>query len=186
MFNDTESPLVFTARMISEIKEDAERKFAVNYYMTDRTIMVIEGKDPRRGIQGGRFLSRMKAINPRTGEPFNDADFGLGEILTISGRDFELIDAPEYTLCQMEAHSNRFPKADLQNAMESVAAAGDLTADFEALDPRKSGKIAVADVASVFAKYSTISKQAAVTVTRRFTDGTFFNYKEMLQFISMI
>ena len=186
MFNDTESPLVFTARMISEVKEDADRKFAVNYYMTDRTIMVIEGKDPRRGIQGGRFLSRMKAINPRTGAPFNDADFGLGEILTISGRDFELIDAPEYTLCQMEAHSDRFPKADLQQAMEAVAALGDLTGDFEALDPRKSGKVALEDAKSIFANYSTLAKQSAVTVTRRFTEGSLYNYRDMLRFVEML
>lgn len=186
MFNDSESPLTFTARMISESREDAERKFAINYYMNDKTIMVLEAKDPRRGIQGGRFLARMKATNPRTGVPFDDADFALGEILTISGRDFELVDAPEFTLCQMEANSRRFPKADLQGAIECVATAGDLTPEFHAADPKQTGKVSIDTANAILGKHTCISKQAAVTVTRRFTEGGSFDYWNMLRFVKMV
>ena len=187
MFDDGKEPcLVFEAKMDSEYPEDADRVFALYYYLEDKTILILERKDPRKGIQGGRFLARMKCKNPLTGEFYDDDAFAVGRTVTCAGRDFQLIDAPEYTLCQMEAHANRFPQADLRVAVESVARGPgcDLVRErFEERDPSRLGKVTANVARTVLAPFvADISKQEQLTLLRRFTEDGMFDYEELLRY----
>ena len=187
MFDDGKEPcLVFEAKMDSEYPEDADRVFALYYYLEDKTILILERKDPRKGIQGGRFLARMKCKDPLTGEFYDDDAFAVGRTVTCAGRDFQLIDAPEYTLCQMEAHANRFPQADLRVAVESVARGPgcDLVRErFEERDPSRLGKVTANVARTVLAPFvADISKQEQLTLLRRFTEDGMFDYEELLRY----
>ena len=187
MFDDGKEPcLVFEAKMDSEYPEDADRVFALYYYLEDKTILILERKDPRKGIQGGRFLARMKCKNPLTGEFYDDDAFAVGRTVTCAGRDFQLIDAPEYTLCQMEAHANRFPQADLRVAVESVARGPGcalVRERFEERDASRLGKVTANVARTVLAPFvADISKQEQLTLLRRFTEDGMFDYEELLRY----
>ena len=187
MFDDGKEPcLVFEAKMDSEYPEDADRVFALYYYLEDKTILILERKDPRKGIQGGRFLARMKCKDPLTGEFYDDDAFAVGRTVTCAGRDFQLIDAPEYTLCQMEAHANRFPQADLRVAVESVARGPGcalVRERFEERDASRLGKVTANVARTVLAPFvADISKQEQLTLLRRFTEDGMFDYEELLRY----
>ena len=189
MFDDGKEPcLVFEAKMDSEYPEDADRVFAFYYYLEDKSVMILERTDPRKGIQGGRFLARMKIKDPKTGEFYDDDAFAVGLTVTAAGRDFNLIDAPEYTLCQMEAHANRFPQADLRVAVEAVArgAGCDRVRErFEERDETRSGKVPERVARVVLGSFGDyISRQAQITLLRRFAEGGMFNYDELLHYAS--
>lgn len=187
MFDDGREPcLVFEAKMDSEFPEDADRVFALYYYLADKTILILERKDPRKGIQGGRFLARMKCKNPTTGEFYDDDAFAVGRTVTCAGRDFQLIDAPEYTLCQMEANADRFPQADLRVAVEAVArgpGCDAVRARFEERDASRSGRVPANVAKTVLAPFvEYITKQEQLTLLRRFTEDEMFDYEELLRY----
>jgi hypothetical protein len=185
--SDAEKLLVFGARLISDYDGDADRSFAVNYYLTDKSVAIFEKKDARKGIAGGRFLARTKVKDPSTKAVYDDADFYVGSQITAAGRIFELIDAPEFTLAQLEANASRFPVGDLQHAIDTLKSqigAADVAAAFEAKDPSKSGTISAAAAQAVLFKFvPTIVKHTALTILRRFTDGSTFDYSELLGYL---
>ena len=189
MFDDGKEPcLVFEAKMDSEYPEDADRLFAFYYYLEDKTIMILERKDPRKGIQGGRFLARMKVKDPKTGDFYDDDAFAVGLTVTAAGRDFQLVDAPEYTLCQMEAHADRFPQANLRVAVEAVAqgpGCDRVRERFEERDETRSGVVPERVAKVVLGTFSgQISRQEQITLARRFTEDGMFNYDELLRYAS--
>jgi hypothetical protein len=117
---DTEKLLVFGARLISDYDDDAIRSFAVNYYLTDKTVAIFEKKNIPKGIAGGRFLARTKVKDASAKTVYEDSDFYVGAQLQAAGRIFELTDAPEFTLAQLEANAKRFPVGDLQYAVDAL------------------------------------------------------------------
>jgi hypothetical protein len=184
--SESPKPLVFSAKLISDYENDADRVFAVNYSLIDKKISIFEKKDIRKGIEGGRFLAPINVTNPATGQPYGDTAFYVGGQIQAAGRIFELVDAPEYTLCQLEANANRFPFADLQNAVDALKRVGalEVTAAFEAKDPAKTGKVSAEEAKEVLFRFvPTIVKQSAITIIRRFTDGAAFSYSELIGFL---
>ena len=191
MFDDGHEPyLVFTATMDSDYPEDADRVFAVHWYLEDKTVMILEKKDPRKGIQGGRFLARMKVKNPKTQEFYDDDAFYVGATITCASRDFHLKDAPEYTLCQMEAHPNRFPQADLRYAVNAIRTGPGCEAvrgRFEEKDSGKTGTVPAATGKQILEGYAgQIGQQAVITLLRRFTEKGQFDYGDMLRYAAQI
>lgn len=189
MFETAETMLVFTAKMNSDYKEDEERVFAVQYFLADKRIQVLEAKNLKKGIPGDRFLAKMHVKDPRTQQNYDDDAFFVGATLVISGREFVLTDAPEHTLCQMEANSKRFPQSDLQRAIEQVASVGvdAIQPEFVAKDPESTGAVLVNDAVAILAKFEpAISKQVGLTLKRRFSEGADFHYGEMISYTSQV
>lgn len=189
MFQDeSDQLLIFSAKMISDYQDDNVRQFAVRYYLADKTIAVFELKNNKLGIQGGRFLQRMKVKDPRTQQDYEDAAFAVGSKLQIAGRVFELIDAPEYTLCEMEAHPDRFPDADLQVAVQKLGDYSkekglDLHALFEEKDVTKSGFISADEAKSLLFSFAPgFSKQCSLTILRRFAKDDKFEYEDLIRY----
>ncbi|OHT09007.1 RIB72 protein [Tritrichomonas foetus] len=187
--DDSDTYLVFVASMYSDYDEDKDRVFMVQYYLSNKTIAIFEKKDLKRGINGGRFLARMALVDPRTGENYDDDAFYVGAKIQAAGRIFELLDAPEYTLCQMEAHSDRFKEADLQIAVEKlsdyVKSAGiNLSSEFSARDSAGSGTVSEGEARTLLFSYTPdISKQVALTVLRRFVKNGRFEYQDLLHYL---
>jgi hypothetical protein len=183
---DTEQFLVFEAKLISDYEDDSDRSFAVNYYLTDKTVAILEKKDVRKGIAGGRFLTRTKVKDPTTASTYNDTEFYVGAQILAAGRIFDLVDAPEFTLAKLEANAKRFPLADLQNAVDSLKSAigaETVKSSFEKRDPSKTGRVSAGDAKAILFGFPTIVKQTALTVLRRFTDGPSFDYGELVGYL---
>jgi hypothetical protein len=126
----------------------------------------------------------MKVNNPLTGKPYDDDAFYVGAQITAAGRVFDLVDAPEYTLCQLEANANRFPEADLQKAVDALKdriGHAIVEADFTSKDPDNTSQVSQAAAQLILYGYvPTITKQAAITVLRRFSDNGTFSYEELI------
>jgi hypothetical protein len=187
--DDAEPVLIFKAKMISDYQEDSLRDFMLRYYLNDKTIAIFEGKSTKTGFQGGRFLARMKAKDPHTQQNYDDGAFAVGAKIQAAGRYFDLIDAPEYTFCVMEANPARFPMADMQYAIEKLAAylraqGIDLNAAFAVKDPTQSG-ITTVDASDVlFSLAPGFPKQCAMTIVRRFGDEELFDSDQLLAYLN--
>jgi hypothetical protein len=185
--SESEALLVFVGKLISDYDDDAERTFSVNYYLATKEIAIFEKKG--RGSAGGKFLAKMKVKNPATGKDYDDSAFYVGAQITAAGRVFDLVDAPEYTLCQLEANANRFPEADLQKAVDALKGrigGAALNDDFKARDPNNTGQLLPADAQKVLYGYiPSITKQAAITLLRRFTENGAFNYGELVGYVGV-
>ena len=115
---DNEQVLSFAARLISDFKDDGNRDFLLQYFLQDQSMQIFEEKKKMNGFRGGRFLNRMKVKNPQTQKYYTDDFMAVGATLEISGRTFELISAPEYTLCLMESKPKHFIQSDMQYSIE--------------------------------------------------------------------
>lgn len=187
--DDSDTYLVFEAIMISDYDEDKDRIFMIQYYLSNKTVQIFEKKDPSKGIRGGRFLARMNIKDPRTGENYGDDAFYVGSKIQAAGQIFEITNAAEYTLCQMEAHSDRFKQADLQYAVDELSnfakSVGiDLKAEFEQKDPSHSGKITESDARKILLSYvPNITKQITITILRRFVNNGSFDYAHLTNYL---
>jgi hypothetical protein len=184
---ESESLLVFVAKLVSDYEGDADRVFALHYDLGKKKISIFEKRDDKKGIPGGRFLAPIEATNPATGKPYEDTAFYVGARIQVAARTFELVDAPEYTLCHLEANAGVFTLADLQNAVDALKTVGKDTvrAAFEAKDRRrKTGSISTEDAKTVLFNFvPAITKQSAITIHRRFTNGLLFNYAELVGYL---
>lgn len=81
MYTQDQYILRFECKMISQNREDNNRRFIISFYCGDDTIMVYETADKNSGIWGGKFLERMHHNNPSTGKSFTEIDFQMGEVI---------------------------------------------------------------------------------------------------------
>lgn len=187
---DNELVLSFSAKLISDYKDDGNRDFLLQYYMQDQTMTIFEEKKKMNGFKGGRFLNKMKVINPQTGKNYTDSSLAVGNILQISGRTFELEDAPEYTLCLMESNPKRFLQSDMQYSIELLAAYADkhnidLNAVFEEKDVVKSSVVSSKEAEEILFSFSPdFPKQCAITILRRLTYDDSFDYLELVKCVN--
>jgi hypothetical protein len=181
------SLLLFEAKLISADPTDSGRFFALHYYLSDRTVAIFEKKDPRKGIQGGRFLARMKVQDPKTGKEYGDDAFYIGARITAAGRVFELVDAPEHTFTQLEANADRFPIADLQHAVDALSSGvgkAGVDAAFKAKPAAEPGKVSTGDAKAVLLEFiPNIRKETAIMILRRFSQGSVFDYAELVGYL---
>lgn len=60
----------FEARQISEVKEENNRRFIVQFFCGDDTVQVYQVAERNSGIWGGKFLERSRQKNPDTQQFF--------------------------------------------------------------------------------------------------------------------
>jgi hypothetical protein len=181
--DDAEPVLIFEAKMITDYQDDLTRQFLFRYYLNDQTIAIFE-KKTTTGFQGGRFLNRMKVKNPQTQKPYDDSAIGIGKKVQVAARVFELVSAPDYTFCMMEANPARFLQCDLQFSVDALKAylgksRIDLAAEFAKAGPR-GASVRTADAEKVlFAFDPGFPRQSAATIVRRFADGNSFDADQL-------
>ena len=139
------------------------------------------------GIVGGKFFERGECKNAATGDIYGQEDLFVGSIISVSNRDFELLQADDYTLNYMEKFSTTFPQSDHDAVLAKVRDhARDHGVDRDSLlnalseyestpdhtGRRESGEGSPFGVAmlhrSINAAGCPISKQEAVTIFRSF------------------
>jgi EF-hand domain-containing protein 1 len=56
LFTNDQYVLRFEARLISQIKDEQNRKFIISFFCGDDTAQVYQNADKNSGIWGGKFL----------------------------------------------------------------------------------------------------------------------------------
>jgi hypothetical protein len=75
--------LRFLAKLISNKKVDADRKFVISLHMADDKISIFEPRARNSGIIGGKFLESRNIKKPKMNECYTSADFYIGKVLII-------------------------------------------------------------------------------------------------------
>ncbi|EGR34903.1 flagellar microtugule protofilament ribbon protein, putative [Ichthyophthirius multifiliis] len=120
MYTQDQYILRFESRLISQCKDDNQRKFIISFYCGDDTIMVYEDADKNSGIWGGKFLERMIHYNPITGKQYQEIDFQIGELVQLGGYKFQLLRADEYTVKYMKSKPEVFKESDIQQVVNRL------------------------------------------------------------------
>lgn len=154
---------------------DFQRRFLVNFFLVDDTLSVFEPPVRNSGIVGGKFFERGECKNSITGDFYGQEDLFVGAVITVSNRDFELLQADDYTLKYMEEHAAAsFPQSDLELVLSKVKEQiGSSGIDRDGLlshlgDDDGKGYGVASLHACINASGCAISKQEAVTILRSF------------------
>uniref|UniRef100_A0A1B0D9D4 DM10 domain-containing protein n=1 Tax=Phlebotomus papatasi TaxID=29031 RepID=A0A1B0D9D4_PHLPP len=100
--------------------EDKNRKFILQFCLSDGTITIMELKIPNSGMIGGRFLTSQKVwkpgCDPHQPEYYTPKDILIGSTLIINSHRFLINSADLYVYRYMQEH----PELFTDQAMESV------------------------------------------------------------------
>ncbi|XP_022623034.1 EF-hand domain-containing family member C2 [Seriola dumerili] len=119
--------LSFRAKMVTTDPVDRERVFIISFYLCDDSISVFEHPQKNSGVLSGKFLERGRVKKPgqelfksELSQYFKAQDLYVGATLCINNKNFQLLDADEYTLRYMEKHAEEFPKANIGNIFSKL------------------------------------------------------------------
>lgn len=97
--------------MLSDVKENNDRLFIINYYLNDDTISVYELSCRNAGFKGGEFIGRCKIYFPNQPKftsqrpvAYTAQDLYLGAIVNFRNFIFQIISADLFALTFMEEH----------------------------------------------------------------------------------
>ncbi|OHS94468.1 hypothetical protein TRFO_11079 [Tritrichomonas foetus] len=182
--------LNFTCKLISNFSGDKVREFVLSYYLCDQTMSMFEMAVPNSGFRPGKFLQRQRVKNPKTKDFFAPSAFYVGAQIKVSGRIFELLKASPHTLCLMEANSDEFPEASVQNVVQTLKnvcmqTTQDIRTLFEVRDTTGSGFVTIQDAQELFDAFvPKITKHGVITLIRAFERyGGRFEYPLLLQYM---
>jgi len=183
--------LSFNASLVSQNRDDCLRQFLVAYFVDEQSFSVVEKVVPNSGFPGGKFISKTKFNNPKTGKPYVSEEISIDSDIVLGGWVFHLDSATEGTLKYMEAHSDVFEKSDLFNCMLPIitklkSIKNIVSAAFKECDTQKRGRVKNSDVERILAQFDvTLTKQGRITLFRRFqfADSDLFLYNEFLALI---
>ncbi|XP_040913344.1 EF-hand domain-containing family member C2 [Toxotes jaculatrix] len=119
--------LNFHAKMVTTDPVDGERAFNISFYLCDDSISVFERPQRNSGVLGGKFLERSRVKKPgqelfksEPSEYFKAQDLYVGATLCLHNKNFQLLDADDYTLNYMEKHAEEFPKANVGHILSKL------------------------------------------------------------------
>jgi hypothetical protein len=119
--------LRFLARIITKDPIQADRRFIISYFLSDDSILVHEPPVKNSGINGGKFLERMKIKKPdhppystQLPEYYSYKDLFVGAVLILNNFQFKLYDADEYCYKYMEKNSNMFPCSSIHSVLRRL------------------------------------------------------------------
>ncbi|KAM6979323.1 EF-hand domain-containing family member C2 [Tautogolabrus adspersus] len=119
--------LNFRAKMLTKDPLDRDRMFIISFYLSDDSISVFERPQGDSGGLGGKFLERGRVKKPgqeqfksEMSKYFTAQDLYVGATVCIHNRNFQLLDADEYTFSYMEQHADEFPKANVGNIISKL------------------------------------------------------------------
>ena len=73
------------------------RRFVIQYFCNDDSLLVYEPPRRNSGIVEGKFLERGKYSNPSTGEFYKNSDFGDGKVVRINGYEYEILKTDDFS-----------------------------------------------------------------------------------------
>jgi hypothetical protein len=153
---DEEIKLNYQASLISNLPEDLNRKFIIVYFVTDKTIQILEPPVKNSGFVGGVFLSR-REVKSDNGEKILPKDFIIGGSIQILKHDFKITLVDTKTIQWME--NKKYPQSDIYIILKKIApfldisaSNGELKLDFENL-ANGSTYVTFEDLKTVLSKY---------------------------------
>jgi hypothetical protein len=112
----------------NNVPEDAHRKFTIEVFLADKTILVGEQHVRNSGCwDGGKFKERdmpggeRRTINPDTGKPFEPDEFYVGALVKISHMPMRITRADEFSLKYMETDPVNYPQSSFAFVAEKIA-----------------------------------------------------------------
>jgi hypothetical protein len=117
----------------------------------------------------------MEVKSPENQKPYDDDATDVGKKIQVSGRVFEVVSAPDYTLCWMEANLTRFTQSDMQFSIETLKkylqkTRLDFKAELRKIHSSQSGYIRKSVGDLLFSCHPGFSRQRAITIVRRFAE----------------
>jgi len=138
--------LRFVAKMDTQKPIEVDRRFTISYFLSDDTVLVFEPPQRNSGIIGGKFLERGRVKKPDGVNYYSAKDLYIGNHVELCKHSFILIDADEYAVNYMEAHSEEFPQANINLILPKLLRIlendlREIKRMFEGADARKTGRI---------------------------------------------
>jgi len=94
--------LRYLGQMVSDQPANNDRRFIIEFFLSDDTIRIYEQSLKNSGFVAGKFFDRRRFKNVATGEWFKPNEFSVGKTLTINGFVFNLLEADEATVNLMK------------------------------------------------------------------------------------
>ena len=164
-----DSILRFYAKLISNVKEDKDRRFVISYRLCDDTIAIYEPHQKyfnfllnrNSGNLAGKFLERLQLLKPSsipypsavqaigstsTPDYYEAHDFYIGAEINVFSHIFGLIECDEFCLQYMEQNPKQFQYSDKEyiqkiakNVCKEKIVLDGLLASLKSKDSDKSG-----------------------------------------------
>lgn len=103
--------------MISDVTENNERLFVINYYLSDDTIAVYELSCRNAGFKGGEFFGKSKIYYPNQDKytsqrpvAYTSQDLYLGAVVNFRNFIFKIVSADLFALKFMEENKDQVSK----------------------------------------------------------------------------
>lgn len=157
---DEDVKMAFHASLLSGGPDDGGRKFIINYFVTDKTLQVLEPPIKNSGFVGGVFLSR-REIKTQSGAKLLPKDFAIGTSVQVLKHTFLVENATEGTIRWME--EKKYPQSDVYSIFKKIlpfidysVANGELQQEFESYSAQ-AGFVSKDNLKSVLSKYCPMS-----------------------------
>ncbi|CAD8082150.1 unnamed protein product [Paramecium primaurelia] len=155
-FTQDQFILRFESRLISEVREENQRRFIISFYCGDDTIQVYLTSERNSGIWGGKFQERSRQKNPLTNDYYTEKDFQLGAIVQFNVYKFQLMRADEFTINYMKQKPDVFKEADIKQIIAKLRMFADNYPNFDSflldimkkLDKQLKGQIEFEELAA--------------------------------------
>jgi len=112
--------LCFRGKLVSDYPEDQERRFIIEFFLSDETVRVFEQSMRNSGFVGGKFLERRRFKNAQTGEWFKSKEFIVGSKITINRYTFELLEADVATTNLLQG-GEEFTRASVEEILSGLS-----------------------------------------------------------------
>lgn len=160
---------------------DAERIFIISYFLSDDTMAVFEPIERNSGYTGGMFLKRIRVKRPgqevfksELSEYVQAEELYVGAKVNVNGYIFLLLNADEYTLKYMEDHIDKFPRSDINFALEKLKAekykSREIKQTFTALDCDHTSKVNYSTFRDLLMTITMgkLTDQEVITIARKY------------------
>mmetsp|Transcript_21438 Transcript_21438/g.29789 ORF Transcript_21438/g.29789 Transcript_21438/m.29789 type:complete len:621 (-) Transcript_21438:127-1989(-) len=176
--------LRFNARMVEipgrppMTNADLDRRFIVQFFLSDDTIMIFEPPTRNSGIIGGKFLERMAINKEGTNDAYKPGELYAGAHLFIHRRCFELVEGDDYTYGYMEDHCQLWPFSDMQQVTKHLRGAASaegaedkLRTSFISVDTEGRGLLGAGELLEALTTAGVeVAAQEVITIVRALDD----------------
>jgi len=140
-------------------QENYQRRFVIEFFLTDDTLKIYERPLRNSGFIGGKFLERTKVRNQeKEGNWFHPEDFYVGAQVVINGFHFDLVETDGKTEQIMANNTEVFTRDSPETILKALAdklwdRSFNQTQTFRFIDEDKDRLISPSEMKSLCAKY---------------------------------
>lgn len=121
MMDYSDKSLRFKAYIDEFRREDANRRFIIDFHLADDTVSVWEVAQRNSGHLEGKFAQRSRMKNPANGTWYAPPDFYVGAVVEVNKTLFRLSRADESTYKYMEENDDKFSVSNVHAILSKLA-----------------------------------------------------------------